>query len=655
MQTAPKSAQWLFQEGARIHGQWEPLYFERMRGRAGENQKMIYDFCRSRAFMEHLARQGVNQVWFNWWKGFGLKHEKECQDQVARLFPVCRDLGIKSVCYHTFGSLTLDTLLLEEPDAVNWVTRTQAGQPSTCQVTFQCFRNRPCFSSEGYLGYMEKVLARAIDAGADGIHFDNIGNQSEPEACHCPRCTRLFREYLQERFGGDLGEEIFGMRDFSRATVPWFNQHNPSARFWRALPPHHWSWIDFKAHTLGGASRRLTNFIHKRNPQCYVESNAYEGDGFGSMFWRGIDYDAMFPSLELISDEASPGLKVNAKGAMVGAFRAKKYCRAFGCGHWGHENVLDFCEESVISSAPLGFWKKYKDYQLKTASRARVAVLRERHSLAYNRFDPYEETLAIEQYPIERHIAFDFVHNGNLGQSAGAYDLLIVAGAEVMPDAVRDEIVNYVRAGGALLLTGACGVYDRYYRVRQQPVKQVTTMEEFAQAKKPRNAFHELVGCDPLGSCESIIQRQIGPGRVAWMRAMDIERLPRNESTWILGENWFAMPGNAADIDGVMSFLMPRGFGLRVETQAKIYVHLAGRQDTGELLIHLIHLEYPAKTAQAEVRLRVAGKPHEVFSISQDDVDNDYAPRPHVFRMEADEVVAAVDNIRSHCTIIVRP
>ena len=240
MPTTEKSAAWVFQEGIRPRMFAEALYFDRMRGGLADSQEQFYDFQRSRASLKYEAAQGFNQIWFNWWKGYGLRHERARQDQVAALFPVCKELGLRPVCYHSIGSLTFDTLLLEEPDAVNWIARTQTGQPTSCQITFQCFRHRPCFTSDAYLAYMEKVLARALDAGAEGIHFDNIGMQSEPESCHCERCARRFREYLQERYGGDRGEEIFGMRDFSRATVPWFNQHNPADRFWRAMAPHHW-------------------------------------------------------------------------------------------------------------------------------------------------------------------------------------------------------------------------------------------------------------------------------------------------------------------------------------------------------------------------------------------------------------------------------
>lgn len=649
-----KNAEWVFQEGIRVFGMWEPLYFERMRGNVGDNQRLVYDFKRSRTFLKHLARQGYNQVWFNWWKGYGLNHERECQDQVARLFPICHELGLRAVCYHSFGSLTLDTLLAEEPDAVNWIARTQSGQPTSCQVTYQCFRYRPCFSSEGYLAYMERVLARAIDAGADGIHFDNIGIQSEPEACHCERCTRLFREYLQERFGGDLGEEIFGMRDFAHATVPWFNQHNPANNFWRAMAPHHWAWIDFKCHTLARAARRLTDFVHQRNPHCFVEMNAYEGDGFASAFWRGIDYDQMLPGLELVCDERSPEIGLNAKGAIIGPYRGKKLCRAFGCAHWAKGHIADFCEDLALSSAPLAFWRKYKDYQLKAASRARVAVLRERHSLAYNRFGPWEDTLAIEQYLIERRIPFDLVHNGQLPQLAGAYDLLVVAGAEVMPDEVRDAIVGFVRGGGALLLTGAVGVYDRYYRIRRQRLARLGTMQDYERALKPLNAFHELIGPDPLGSGKPTIRRRCGKGRVAWLREIAVDRLPHTPEHWMIRDQWFMLPRNATEIDAAIAWLVPRGFGIRVDSHSKLYVHFAGRADTGEWLVHLINHEHPHKRARADVWLDVSGEPSAVVSISVDDAESGYPERRERFELAGGKLAVPVEDIGSHRTLIVR-
>lgn len=663
MNRRKRHAAWAFEEGIHLVGDGyvpmhEPLYFLRSRGGSGDNEEQIFNFRRTRAYLEFRAKLGCTQVWFNWWKGYGLEHERPGMAQVAELFPICKELGLRAVCYHTFGSLTLDTLLHEEPDAGDWIARTQAGQPTSCQTSHQCFRNRPCFSSEGYLAYMEKVLGECLDAGADGIHFDNIGMQAEPEACHCPRCEKLFRAYLQERFGGDLGEEIFGMRDFTHGTVPWFNQHNQANKLFDAKVPLHRAWIDFKCDVLARAGNRLVDFIRGRKADAFVEMNAMEDDGFAAAFWRGNDYDAMLPKLDMVCDEGSAKDTINKHGAMVGPMRSKKWARALGCAHAAGGTLrikaLDFAEDLAFSNAPQPFWKRHRDYQLKAESLAVVAVLRERNSLAYNRLDPWEETIAAEQYLIERRIPFDIVSNDQLESLDDRYRILIVAGAEVMSDAIRDTIEKWVAAGGSLLLAGKSGMFDEHYRVRRVQLKAIETMEDYRQAQKSRNAFHALIGADPHGQDEEILMRSHRSGRVGWIKRLDVDRTPRTPQYWTIPAAMHMLPRNAHKLDELFSFLLPDGLALRVDTPSSIYVHHSVRADTSEQLIHLINFSYPEQTAYADVRIRLGSEPHSVVSVSLDDTDTDHAPREEAFEMQGDWLMVRVAKIQHHRSLIVR-
>lgn len=658
MKTYPKTVSWPFEEGIRVKGMWEPIYFQKMRGGISDNQEQLYDFKRSRTYLEHAAEQGYTQIWFNWWKGYGLEFERERQDQVAELFPVCRDLGMRAVCYNSFGSLTFDTILHEEPDAVNWAAKTQAGQPTSCQVTYQCFRRRPCFSSDGYLSYMEKVLARAIDAGCDGIHFDNIGMQAEPEACHCERCTKLFREYLKETYGEEKGKEILGFGDFTHATVPWFNQHNNPNGLDNARVAHHRAWIDFKCRVFSDASNRLIDFIHNRNPEVFVEMNACEGEGFQSAFWRGNDYDQIYPGLEMVWDEGNGQYGVNSRGAMIGPQRAKKWAVSFGCAHSNSTNpiarALSFCEDPAMFSSPVGFWKKYGDYQLNSESCAPVAVLRERNSLTYNRWDPWEETLAFEQYLLERRIPFDFIHSDQLETITDEYRLIAAAGTEVISDSVQHGISAYVKQGGSVLFTGKAGVYDEYCRQRNRQVAEIQTMEDFEKAQQPLNAFHELIGPDPLGSGEETVSGSFGRGRAGWIREMDVDRVARIPANWQLRPDGRMMPRNAHLIDEVISCLVPEGFDLQVDTVGKLYVHYARRTDTGELLVHLINHEFDRRRATAHICLCCDREPAEIVSISVDDEDSGFEERNEDFAKDGNTVRITVSDIKVHRSVIIR-
>ncbi len=664
--TSRKAAKWVFDEGIRLGWgsatahtpQHEPLYFLRANGNAGDNEPQLYAFRRSPAYLEYLASLGCTQIWFNWWKGFGLNHERECMQQVAKLFPLCKKLGMRAICYFSLGSLTPDTLLEEEPGAEDWFTVTQTGGRASCQVTHQCFRCRPCYTSEGYLAYMEKVLGDCLASGADGIHFDNIGMAAEPEACHCPRCAKKFREYLQKRYAGALGEELFGMRDFTHATIPWFNQHNTANNLKRAAVPLQRAWIDFKCEAYAQASERLFDFIRSRKPDAFVEMNLMESDGFAGAFWRANDYAMLMPKLEMVCDEANGVDGLNARGAIIGAYRAKKWARAFGCAHNSgvkpRQLASQFAEELAFSNAPKAFWASYREYQLKSVSLAQVAVLQEQLSLRYNRFDPLEETLAAEQYLIERRVPFDFVSNIHLENLDARYKLLVVAGMEVISDALRDQLVAWVERGGNLLLTGRSGMYDEYCRLRRRHLNAVNTLADYKEALRPCNAFQTLIGMDPHGEKSDFFVRGYGSGKVGWARAMDVDRTPRTAENWWLSHDMLMMPRNARQLDEVLAGLIPDGGRLQVETSGRLYVHHSARTDTCEQMVHLINHAFPEQVAEAHVTLRIERPVKEVVSVSVDDAESGYALRQESFELRDGRLHVRVADIRNHRSLIIR-
>lgn len=654
----PRFAKWMFEEGIRHKSIFEPLHFQRMRGGQADNYEQLYDYTRSRDYMKHLADEGYTQVWFNWWKGYGLNFEKRCQDQAAELFGYVKELGMHPACYCTFGSLTLDTLLLEEPDSANWISRGQDGQPTTCQVTNQTFRYRPCYNSQGWLAYMERVVGRALDCGADGIHFDNIGPQFEPETCKCPECTRLFREYLQERFGGELGERVFGMSDFRHASVPWFNRWNTPTGMRRAHGPHHLAWIDFKCRSLSQAGRRMAEFIHGKNPDAFIEMNCLEAHGQAAAYWRGEDYDELLSVLDLAYDEKTSKPGINQRGAMVSPERSLKWASRFGTAVLGIGgpvgSAVNLACNLAGNSSPLGFFRKWKDFQLKARPISQVAVLRERNSLAYNRWEPWEQTLAAEQYLIERRIPFDLVVNKEL-DDLGQYRLLIVAGAEVISDAVRDRIASYVSGGGSVLLSGAAGQYNEYYQHRGNRLEKVQTWEQYLEAGKPKNAFWELIGADPDGDGQKEVRKSFGQGRVAWVCGFEIDPLPRTPENYAIFDSSWQMPANAEQIDELIGWLVPDGFDLTIETADRIAVYLNRRVDTKQIVLHLVNFAWPDYQASAVIQLRMSDRPGEVFSISHDDEATDFASRRENFDFENQTLLVRLMGIDTHRVVVISP
>jgi len=660
-----KGASWVFEEGIRIGWgtaeahvpQHEPLYFIKASGNAGDNELQLYNFRRSRVYLEYLAGLGCTQVWFNWWKGCGLAHERQCMEEVAALFPICKELKLRAICYVSLGSLTPDTLLLERPEAEDWMTLTQNGGRASCQVSHQAFRCRPCYTSEGYLTYMEKMLTECLEAGADGIHFDNIGMQAEPEACHCDRCTKEFRKYLQKKYGGALGQEIFGMSDFSFATVPWFNQHNNANNLKKATVPIQRAWIDFKCEIYAKATSRLIDCIRSVKPDAFVEMNLVEADGFAVGFWRGNDYSLLMPKLEMVCDEKNVQDGLNKQGAIVGAYRAKKWARAFGCAHNSGTRIRQlasqFAEDLAFSNAPKAFWQKYKNYQLRSISCAEIAVLRDQLSLRYNRFESFEETLAVEQYLLERRYPFDVISNIHLQSIKDQYMMIILSGVEVISNSTRDVLVRWVEAGGNLLITGNTGMYDEHFRLRRHAIDKVETFEQYRQALKPCNAFYALIGENPHGGNADHIICEYGKGRLGWVRGLEYDRIPRTQDNWMIPHDILMLPRNAKLVDMVFSRLLVNGTKLSVHSDASLYVHHSYRADTNEELVHLINHSYPAQMADADVLLK-ANNIEAIFSLSLDEIESDYPLSKVNFETRGAEIFIKVKDIKHHKSLIIK-
>jgi len=654
--------QWLHREGIVKRGMWEPIHFIRMKGGQPDNYRAVYDFLRSRAGLEMIAEAGFNQVWFNWWKGYGLQFEKAEQDKVIELIPYAHELGLRVICYCTFGTIVPETMLVECPECRDWLQVNEDGKGTSCQVTHQAFRFRPCLNSEGWLSYMEKVVARAIEAGADGIHFDNIGINAEPDSCKCPRCVEGFRRWLWERYGPDspetraAGIERFGHNYMHLVTLPWFNRWNQPINMHRAAVPVHQEWTLYKCHVLTSALGRMADFIRSLKPDAMVEANAGGNAGVAQAFWSAVDVHNLFPKLDLLYNEGMPKPHVNERGATVVAVREMKEARAFDLsveqpGPRVH-SALQFAftrasftggREPYLGDQALHRWyHRYKTLQLSARPAGRVAVLHHRESRMFNRWEPFIHAIAMEQYLIERRIPWQIIHWVSELDRA-RFDLVILPAVECLSDEEARAIVDFVRAGGSVLATGDVGRYDLWRRERMA-VRQVRTKDDFLKASRRRCALAEIFGDVPQDGFAS----EFGAGRAAYLAEPVWDPVPRTPDVWMIDPKFWQMPKNADDIDNLMKFLVPDGFGLEVHTGFRLVAELC-RLDDGRLVLHLINVE--DIPASCTVRLRLDSAPRGLSAVSFDRPDAD--PLPMEFNFADGLLTAAVGCIRTHEVLVV--
>jgi hypothetical protein len=154
-----------------------------------------------------------------------------------------REMGIKylpGAAFRTASAHMID----HDPDFMDSVCRSLEGEPITVPWLWDHeHKGHPaywfCTNAPGYRDYLRHQMARAFEAGADGLHIDDYmgtsGTHWAGGGCFCRHCMAAFREYLEQKAEpeelGELGIaslEGFDYGEFLRArgvTAEDFRNH----------------------------------------------------------------------------------------------------------------------------------------------------------------------------------------------------------------------------------------------------------------------------------------------------------------------------------------------------------------------------------------------------------------------------------------------
>lgn len=208
-----------------------------------------------------LARDaGINLLITHFYKGFGVKVEAAEWPRVREFVRACHELQIQAWGYVQGGSLYPETLFEEQPEARDWSARNPDGSVQTCRGTY--YRLMPCWTSPGYLNYMEQVIRSALlDYQFDGIHLDN----SYLSGCYCRRCAEAFRDWLERQ--SDL-EQRTGLPHARHVQPPPLKPDQQ-----RFSDPLQILWMEFNVRLRLTVLSRWKSMIHALKPGSVLHSN----------------------------------------------------------------------------------------------------------------------------------------------------------------------------------------------------------------------------------------------------------------------------------------------------------------------------------------------------------------------------------------------
>ncbi|MCY3021675.1 MAG: beta-galactosidase [Planctomycetota bacterium] len=285
----------------------EPPLARKYRGGQPGDMETRYERALADEALDALVRAGVTLVWLRFYSGFGLEFEKAESERGREFIARAHARGLKVAASVQLGLLVPETLWLEESECHNWLQVNPDGQHPWAGPDAGPAGVRPCYNSEGFLRYMERVCGLAVDCGADLVHLGNVGYNPEPDTCRCPICVGAFRDFLHQQYGSQEEQtREAGMARFGHTT---FTHVRPPGVLHGARPvpdaavdsPHEQEWIRFKVHTLTACLARLSRAIGRRNPQCTVSADLLRHADVWTEALSGVCYAEQLPHVDLIA------------------------------------------------------------------------------------------------------------------------------------------------------------------------------------------------------------------------------------------------------------------------------------------------------------------------------------------------------------------
>jgi hypothetical protein len=549
-----RKPEWLLASGLLASQIGEPHYQAKYAGGTPANR----DACEAETWtdlhLDRLAASGITLLSIPFYRGYGAEFEAATMERATELAKRAKARGLRVGLRVAAGATVPEILLTEDPEAHNWLQVNADGQPCVLSTPVPGVRVKPCFQSEGYQRYIEKICLRAVEAGADLVVLQDVNYNPEPDACRCPLCVSAFRERLRELYGPQSDEthaaglERFGHHNFSHLRPPLYRSAIGSTPD-LLTAPHEQEWLLFKTRTLGRFVGRLSKAIERQNGECAVGADVLRTSECAARD-AGIGFPELLPLIDVAvlpcHDTCAVGrihaLKLARSFGVIACMPSGTgteeagYLRAEVLAHQPHGPVCAAACADDAGRAHVAFYRDHRDTLFAGASEiAPIAVYRDTCSLALNANEPNASLTAIERFLLDRHLAYALLVPGQ-EDSLPSFACVILPDAECLSDAAAASLRGYVEAGGGLLVTGITGRCDAWRRPRAKTV---------------------LAEC--LGDAyPAPTQVACGQGRVAYVPCVKNEPALAEAVRFVLGEQPLCIAAQTGRF-GVTHYRLPTG------------------------------------------------------------------------------------------------
>jgi len=221
--------------------------------------------------------------------------------------------------------------------------------------------------------------------------------------------------------------------------------------------------------------------------------------------------------------------------------------------------------------------------------------------MAYSISDTYVPVTLTEQVLIQHKVPFDILFDEDINQ-IDRYGEVILAGQECVGNAQVEKLLQYVRNGGTLVLTGNTAQYNEWRERRR-----ANPLLPARQEGKGRIVYiPEIVSADAPGKTPALDENP-EPGATA----QKVTRM--TPAQWVLPKNHEAIC--QAIVDG-----LPKGLSIETGAPLTTVMDLLTRPATRETLAHFVNFDRsnPLEPFPVTVRKQFTGPVKSVSCLSPD-------------------------------------
>jgi hypothetical protein len=398
-----------------------------------------------------LREARVNMIWVTFSNGFSNQTERLNQEQLRRYIAECHRQGIHVMAYESITNMFWQDMFKNVPESRNWPAIGKDGKPvpygaAAYKKIGYISRYMANLSYPEWQAYLRKRVDLALDAGADGVDYDNNFTRN---------ITQLMNIYeMIYKYGSKRKKDFLLMGNFHSSSYVANRLTNSMT-------------------TEDGAEPGIYDTQHLRrlrNRQNLLAA----GNGYlinnGGLF-RALDALSDGWKLNLVEDGRREYGQREAK-AMSPERRQLAMAEAMSFGAADELFVEDALATALWNHDPdaLALWKAiaqynrffagHEPYYTGTRSMAPLAVM----------LDDTSRGVDLLNGLAARNVLFDVVYERDLkAGTLSHYSEVALLTARAVSDKALAALENYLRQGGRLFVAGQSASLDQQGRKRPRP------------------------------------------------------------------------------------------------------------------------------------------------------------------------------------------